>query len=66
MYPSVKEWLLSKNFTIIDNITAVREHVTVKFSDKEILSITAGSIIILSMEDLNNLYSQIKNNIWFP
>ncbi len=66
MYPSVKEWLLSKNFTIIDNITAVREHVTVKFSDKEILSITAGSIIILSMEDLNNLYFQIKNNIWFP
>ena len=66
MYPSVKEWLLSKNFTIIDNITAVREHVTVKFSDEEILSITAGSIIILSMEDLNNLYFQIKNNIWFP
>ena len=66
MYPSVKEWLLSKNFTIIDNITAVREHVTVKFSDKEILSITAGSIIILSMDDLNNLYFQIKNNIWFP
>ena len=56
MYPSVKEWLLSKNFTIIDNITAVREHVTVKFSDEE----------ILSMEDLNNLYFQIKNNIWFP
>ena len=69
-YKTVKEWLEHSGFEIVDNITAVKGGITVKFSEKEILSITISGgngmqQVLLSLEDLNTFIFAVKTGIVF-